>query len=71
MKNLNVKNESKFMKGLKKIAKRKLFKNKLFSIILTILGLITIKMSDGNITAFIFIEFIAVPLFFAKENLIV
>ena len=68
MKNLNVKNESKFMKGLKRLTKRKLFKNKLFSIIMTIIGLITIKIGDGDITAFIFTEFIAIPLFFAKEN---
>ena len=35
---------------------------------MTIIGLITIKIGDGDITAFIFTEFIAIPLFFAKEN---
>lgn len=71
MKNLNRKNESKIKKGIKQLRKCKTFKNKLYAIALTILGLISAKLLDGDITVLIFMEFIAIPLFFAKENYIV
>ena len=71
MKNLNTKNESKNMKGIKRLTKCKTFKNKLYSIVLTILGLISVKLTEGDITVLVFMELIAIPLFFAKENYIV
>ena len=61
---------NKIMKGLRKLTKCKTFKNKMYSILLTILGIITIPICDGNITAFVFILMISIPLFFEKDNCI-
>lgn len=62
---------SKLMKGIVKITKHKLFKNKLYASLLILLGLLSIKILDGDITAFVFVSMLALPVFFAKENVIV
>ena len=59
---------NKIMKGLRKLTKCKTFKNKVYSILLIILGLISIPVCDGDITAFVFILMIAIPIFFEKDN---
>lgn len=62
--------KSKLMKGLKRLIKCKTFKNKLYAILLIIIGIITIPVCDGDITAFIFLLMIALMLFFEKDNCI-
>lgn len=59
---------NKIMKGLRKLTKCKTFKNKMYSILSIILGLISIPVCDGDITAFIFILMISIPIFFEKDN---
>lgn len=74
MKNLKKKNEGlliRIMKGIVKLTKHKLFKNKLYATILIVLGIIAAKVLDGDCTVLIFLSMIALPLFFAKENYIV
>lgn len=61
----------KLMNCIIKLTKHKLFKNKLYSIILMILGYISVKILDGDATVFIFMLCIGLPLFFSKENWIV
>lgn len=55
------------MKGLKKITKSKTFKNKMYAVGLEIIGVLSI-LPEHDITAFIFIQMFALPLFFAKDN---
>ncbi len=62
---------SKIMKGIIKLTKHKLFKNKIYAILFEVLGLISVPLGDGDITALIFLQIFAIPLFFAKENWIV
>lgn len=57
--------------NLRKVTKHKLFKNKLYSSILMLIGLFSIKLLEGNITVFIFMLMLGLPVFFAKENVIV
>lgn len=45
------------------------YKNKLAALALLILGGLSIQL-EGDATAFIFIACIAIPVFFAKENLV-
>lgn len=59
---------NKIMKGLRKLTKCKTFKNKVYSILSITLGLISIPVCDGDITAFVFILMIAIPIFFEKDN---
>lgn len=62
--------KSKLMKGLRKLTKSKTFKNKVYAIGLEIIGIISV-FPEKDITALIFIQMFALPLFFAKENYIV
>ena len=48
---------------------KKLLKNKVYAIILMLIGYFTIKIV-GDCTAFVFSLIIGLPLFFAKENVI-
>lgn len=57
--------------NLRKVTKHKLFKNKLYSSILMLIGLFSIKLLEGDITVFIFMLMLGLPVFFAKENVIV
>lgn len=57
--------------NLRKVTKHKLFKNKLYSSILMLIGLFSIKLLEGDITIFIFMLMLGLPVFFAKENVIV
>lgn len=59
-----------FMRGVYKMTKHKLFKNKLYSSVLMLLGLFTIKLLQGDCTVFIFMLMLGLPVFFAKENVI-
>lgn len=43
-------------------------KNKLVSLLLFAIGILTAILSDGDITALLFFSFPALGLFFAKEN---
>lgn len=61
----------KLKKGINKITRHKLFKNKLYSSILILIGLFSIKLLEGDITVFILILLLGLPVFFAKENVIV
>lgn len=61
----------KITKRIVKITKHKLFKNKLYSSILMLMGFFSIKLLEGDITVFIFMLMIGLPVFFAKENVIV
>ncbi len=70
MKSKRITKES-LMKGIKKITKHKLFKNKLYSSILMLIGFFSIKLLEGDITVFIFMLMIGLPVFFSKENVIV
>ena len=67
MKSKRITKES-LMKGIKKITKHKLFKNKLYSSILMLIGLFSVKLLEGDITVFIFMLMIGLPVFFSKEN---
>lgn len=49
--------------------KRSLIKNKVYAILLALLGAVPILL-DGDGTFFIFALCLAVPLFFSKRNLI-
>ena len=57
------------IKGVIKITKHETFKNKLYAVILEILSVISI-LPEHDITAFIFMQIIAIPLFFEKDNCI-
>ena len=47
----NVKHKSsKLMKGIRKLTKCKTFKNKVYAILLLILGIVSIPVCDGDIT---------------------
>lgn len=74
MKN-NTKKQTKRLNNLKKgfirITKHKLFKNKLYSSMLMLIGLLSVKLLEGDITVFIFMLMIGLPVFFSKENVIV
>ncbi len=60
----------KIMKGIKSISKRKLFKNKVYSILMMILGYLSINLLEGDGTVFIMSLILALPIFFARENVI-
>lgn len=47
-----------------------LLKNKFYSLMLMLLGYITMKVSGGNSTAFIFTLMFGLPIFFADKNVI-
>lgn len=47
--------------------RRKLIKNKLYSVVLILIGIIPILI-EGDATALVFFLMIGLPLFFAKEN---
>lgn len=68
-----VKKESllnKFMKGVKNLFKRDLIKNKIYAVIFLLIGYIVELLSnDATVLVFMLI-FFAIPLFFAKENVI-
>ena len=70
MKSKRITKES-LMKWIKKITKHKLCKNRLYSSILMLIGLFTVKLLEGDITVFIFTLIIGLPVFFSKENVIV
>lgn len=55
------------LRGVYKLTQAKTFKNKVYAIILTLIGWLTTRI-DGDATAFIFILFITIPLFFSKDN---
>lgn len=46
----------------------KTLKNKLAAVTLLSAGIVSTILSEGDATALVFFGFIAVPLFFAKEN---
>ena len=46
---------------------RKLLKNKVYAVLITIVGLVSIAV-DNDITFCVFALIFAMPLFFAKEN---
>ena len=68
-----VKKESllnKFMKGVKNLFKRDLIKNKIYAVIFLLIGYI-VELLSNDVTVFVFmLIFFAIPLFFAKENVI-
>lgn len=68
-----VKKESllnKFMKGVKNLFKRDLIKNKIYAVIFLLIGYI-VELLSNDATVFVFmLIFFAIPLFFAKENVI-
>lgn len=70
MKKLNVKRKGIFKAILNKIiyiTKNETFKNKIMAIVLIILGVLSIILLN-DITVFILILFIAIPLLIAKRN---
>lgn len=58
-----------FMKWFKRFSKRKLFKNKVVSTLLIILGYIGMRLTNDP-SVLIFILMLALPVFFARENVI-
>ena len=46
----------------------KTLRNKLYAMALISTGIVAAIVAEGDITALVFFSFIAVPLFFAKEN---
>lgn len=56
-----------FVKWFKRFSKRKLFKNKVYSTLLMILGYVGMRLTNDP-SVLIFISMIAIPLFFAREN---
>lgn len=46
----------------------KTFENKLIATILFVIAVFTVILSRGDFTTFVFLNLIAVPLFFAKNN---
>lgn len=50
--------------------KRELIKNKLYSVVLMVLGGLSVPI-EYDATAFIFTLMVGIPLFFSKENWIV
>lgn len=61
----------KIIGGLHKLTEHKLFKNKLYSSILMLIGLVSIKLLDGDATVFILMLILGLPVFFSKENVII
>lgn len=47
-----------------------LFKNKVVALILMVLAVLTVKVNNGDATAFMLLAPLAISLFFAKENCI-
>lgn len=70
MKDLKETKGNKIMKGIIKITKHKLFKNKLYSILMILLGIIGSILTKNIFVLFIILLF-AIPVFFSKENVIV
>lgn len=60
---------NKIMKGLKSFSKRKLFKNKIMSMILILIGYITMHVFN-DCTVFILMLMLGLPVFFARKNVI-
>lgn len=61
--------ESLLERIVKWLFNKKLLKNKLYSILLMLVGYVSIKIV-GDGTAFIFTLFIGLPVFFANENVV-
>lgn len=53
-----------------RIVNPQLLRNKLFAVVLGLLGWCSIPVSDGDGTAFVMLLMLAIPLFFASENYI-
>lgn len=61
---------NKFMKGAKNLFKRELLKNKIYAVIFLLIGYV-VELLSNDATVFVFmLIFFAIPLFFAKENVI-
>lgn len=60
----------KIMKGIKRLFKRDLIKNKIYSTLIMLIGYCSMLLANGDGTAFIFTLIIGLPIFFAKENCI-
>lgn len=58
-----------FVKWFKRFSKRKLFKNKVYSTLLMIMGYVAMQLTK-EVTVFIFVLMLALPVFFARENVI-
>jgi hypothetical protein len=54
---------------IKRFSKRKLFKNKIYSISLMLTGYVSMKLL-GDGTFFLFTIMLGLPVFFARENVI-
>lgn len=69
MKRIMRKKEGLLERIVKWLFNKKLLKNKLYSILLMLIGYVSIKIV-GDGTAFIFTLFIGLPVFFANENVV-
>lgn len=63
--------EGLLMRILKRIFNVKLLKNKLYSSLLMLVGYLSMLLLEGDATVFIFTLMIGIPVFFAKDNVIV
>lgn len=70
MRKTSEKKEGLLERIVKWLFNKDLLKNKVYSIGIMLIGLITIPMSEGDCTAFIFTLLIGLPVFFAKRNII-
>lgn len=70
MKKLKRNKRTNLKKGLLKIIKHPLFKNKLYGSLIIILGIVGTKLSN-DLTILIMCAFFGLPVIFAKENVIV
>lgn len=64
------KKESLVLNVLRRLFDKKLLKNKVYSMGLMLLGYLTVIVSGGDSTAFIFTLMMGLPIFFSDENCI-
>mgnify|MGYP003292106258 CR=1 FL=1 len=58
------------LRKLVKFSKRKLFWNKVFAILMTLVGLLSVKLLEGDWTGFMMSMFVALPLYLARINIV-
>ena len=62
--------EGLFIRIMKGLFNRKLLKNKLYALIMILIGYVSIHITEGDCTAFVLMLMLAIPVFFSKENVI-
>lgn len=60
----------KILKGINFLTRRDLRKNKIYSLLLMLIGYVSMLLLEGDCTVFILTLILGVPVFFSKRNVI-